>query len=79
MSQFNRASGSRLPETDWLGAAEITSFDGTLANDNGPGQQRSRPRARSKANWALPAAAFASGLTAALVVSGLGEWFGFAG
>ncbi len=78
MSQFPRSSGSRRIETEWIGAAEITSFNGVLANDNGPGTGR-RSRPRKSATWALPAAAFASGLTAALVVSGLGEWLGFAG
>ncbi len=85
MSQFRR-SHSKHSQTAALGAREITSFDGWLANDNSAGGSGARPRRsggltlpRRLHDWKLPAAAFVCGLTAALVVSGLGDFFGIMG
>ena len=73
MSQYGRSASQRVPSPH-LGALEITAFDGTPANDNGSGLPR--PKSRKSAGWRLPAAAFVSGLTAALLVSGLSDLLG---
>lgn len=68
-----------LAPQNYLGAREIKSFDGTIANDNGMGGAYQVGRAKSGRWWVLPAVAFTGGLTAALIVTGLGDWLGLAG
>ena len=85
MSYFERTPAKHADDDlPWIGAMEITSFNGYAANDNGAGEVKGRQRSgilqRAKAaGWALPMAAFASGLTAALLVTGLGEFLGVGG
>ena len=77
MSLYPRTDQLDRIATPMLGAREITSFDGCAANDNGTAGERPRPP--QIAGWALPMAAFAGGLTAALVVTGLSDLLGFVG
>ncbi len=73
MSRFDR-NRSILPEPQLLlGAREITHFGGRLANDNDY-VPRSQPKRR---DFALPAAAFLSGLGAASLLAVAQHWFGF--
>ena len=77
MSLFERTAKQLAPQ-NYLGAREIVAFGGRAANDNGPASSQAT-RSRPDRWWVLPAVAFSGGLTAALIVSGLGEWLGFAG
>jgi hypothetical protein len=63
---------SQLP---YLGAREITSFDGTLANDNDG--TLAKPLRPLRAAYGLPIMAFASGLGAASVVTFAQHLLGF--
>jgi hypothetical protein len=60
----NQLAPADLP---YLGAREITSFHGVLANDNGSSGTPTRKAAR--AGYGLPIMAFASGLGAASVAT----------
>lgn len=74
MSLFSQRTSNRQAIPAQFGAREINVFSGSAANDNGPGGPTS---ARKRfGGWGLPLAAFASGLTAALIVSGLGDLLG---
>ncbi len=75
---YERTMSGLEPQNE-LGAREITSFDGFAANDNGADGLRKRGPGRSPSWWTLPAIAFTSGLTAALIVSGLSDWLRFNG
>jgi hypothetical protein len=60
----NHLAPADLP---YLGAREITSFDGALANDNDTsGSSARKPK---RAGYGLPIMAFASGLGAASVAT----------
>lgn len=78
MSLFERTTEALAPQK-YLGAREITSFGGSAANDNVGGAVANRVAATSAGRWILPAIAFTGGLTAALIVSGLGDWLGLTG
>ena len=76
MSRHSRFEPDRPDHSPPLGAIELTSFDQPAANDNNAdGVPRRAPK---PAGFALPAVAIASGLTAALIVTGLSHLFGFA-
>ena len=75
MSRRSRFEPDRPDLSPPLGAIELTSFDQPAANDNGAHGVPSR--APKPAGFALPAVAIASGLTAALIVTGLSHLFGF--
>ena len=75
MSRHSRFEPDRPDLSPPLGAIELTVFDTPAANDNGT--QGIAKRAKKPAGFGLPAAAFASGLTAALLVAGLSHLFGF--
>ena len=88
MSFFDRTPAKYADDDlPWIGAKEITSFAGRAANDNSAADGMARGRfggahrtlLAKTASWGLPMAAFASGLTAALVVTGLGEFLGLGG
>ena len=64
----------RLSPSPTLGAIELTTYDATPANDNAvSGADFAEPRWVA---FVLPAATFASGLTAALVIAGIGRALG---
>ena len=78
MSRRSRFEPDRPDLSPPLGAIELTSFDQPAANDNNADGAHGVPkRAPKPAGFALPAVAIASGLTAALIVTGLSHLFGF--
>ena len=74
MSSNRRFEPDRLQPTPALGATELTSYAALPANDNtDDGAQPTEPRWVA---FVLPAVTFASGLTAALIVAGIGRALG---
>lgn len=73
-SHFEPGEPGRTDQSPPLGAIELTSFDTPAANDNAAHRGRTQPK--PPAGFGLPAVAFASGVTAALIVAGLGHLLG---
>ena len=74
MSTIHRFEPDRLQPTPALGATELTSFAALPANDNA--QDGAEPTEPRWVAFVLPAVTFASGLTAALIVAGIGRALG---
>ncbi len=78
MSRHDRFSALYARPSPDLGAREITSFSGSLANDNAStGAIVAGPRRSS--SFSLPAFAFLTGLGAATFVTLASHWLGTGG
>ena len=77
MSQYHRDAPSVIDLDPPLGALEIVAFAGIPANENmARGQVRAGPK---PPRFNIAAAAFLSGMAAALVIACVGQIFGISG